>query len=237
MPAALAQATGLRGTWEYRALTHRRAITLSDGIILVGATAVAFAGVRQYISEMAIVLFKPPVRGWTVASVLVRIPRLSGILMPFLIVFTPAVLLLRLRQPRVTIRRLFLQPGSSACGAVCLTILISMLRFCVFAGRCLLAEGRNSLRSIPLFNDPNRFWLNLYDLMSVRDPVFPAYAICCVWSLLAISRLFRAERSWIDYIGRIIGGIWIAMFLCEILSDQFPYLFPSLFPDFGEGFQ
>ncbi len=108
------------------------------------------------------------------------------------------MLTLRSRQPRAPIRRLVLQPGTSACFVVTVAALYDKVEFDM--GQMLAVEALWRVRSA---SD----WI--YFLTSE-----PSYKLACIvpvtWILLALGRRQRPEPGWIDRSGRLLGWGWIA---------------------------
>jgi hypothetical protein len=46
-----------------------------------------------------------------------------------------------------------------------------------------------------------------------------AVALAVVWLILAASRRFRPEPSWIDRLGRVLGVLWITVAVCRGWSE------------------
>ena len=97
----------------------------------------------------------------------------------FLLGMTPAFLLVRLRRPRPPIRALLRQPGSVAGLAI------------IFGQ--VWVTG----------------WLHRLFFGRLNDPTVTAIAVggtvTLAWALLALSRKWEAERSWVDRLGRLLG--------------------------------
>jgi hypothetical protein len=103
---------------------------------------------------------------------------------------TPALLLIRATPPRPSIRAILRQPGTIACLAV--------------AFGCLWVLG----------------WLDrlLAGKMNYRCGIAIAVGgtVTFAWSVLALSKQWQAEPSWIDRTGRILGCAAIAAALLVI---------------------
>ena len=118
-----------------------RKFTLLDAVILLAATAIGLAGVREYFDMLFTQSFRLPSGGWTPGAILGHIPRVLEILFPLLVAWTPAVLVLRLRRPRPVLRRLFLQPGASACGAITLALVLGLSEILVDFSYQIMISG------------------------------------------------------------------------------------------------
>jgi hypothetical protein len=122
--------------------------------------------------------------------------------LPVLAAWTPALLFLRLRQPRPPLRRVFRQPGTVACIAA--TLAMSIELFFV----------------VPLFAFGSRF--ADVETLFIRYSPEVSFAIIGSWSVHALTDRTRSEPSWIDLAGRITGAAWIACTALEWASLAFP---------------
>jgi len=164
----------------HRRVEPCRRFTLLDGMILVGGAAVGFAGARAGLEEYYDYWF-------------IEAHQFAGFT---LMLASVLVLILRLRKPRPTLRRIARQPGAVACAAVV----------------AVQVEGTiNSLISDSITEEWGRFsrldsaiWALLCDFVPTMVMVVP---IC--WVLLILLRRHRPERGWIDRSGRVVGWAWI----------------------------
>jgi hypothetical protein len=164
----------------------KRTFTLLDAMALVAATAIGFAWVRSnwYFYDYS----------WPWID---SVPEMLG---PLLMTWTVAIVGLRLASPRPRIRRLALQPGSAACGAVAFTFLMKSLSYFVDV------FARN--KHIPWGMFRHRFvWVELIGNAIIGGPYH--YVVTAVWGVLFLSRRCRPEPSWLDRIGRVIGLSWL----------------------------
>ena len=104
---------------------------------------------------------------------------------------TMALLLVRLRKPRPTMRRLIRQPGFAA--------IVAVLTSSVFYHAAGLMEWSHSKSE-------------LYDILFIAPVAIEKSvpAILITWSSLLITRRWRPEPSWIDRMGRLLAVLWIA---------------------------
>jgi hypothetical protein len=102
-----------------------------------------------------------------------------------LLSMTPALLLVRLRRPRPPIRRLLRQPGAVA------TLAVTFGYFWVFGWMDRLRHGRLSL--------------------PCGIAVAVGGTVAIAWALLALSRQWHSEPSWIDRMGRLVGAAAIGV--------------------------
>jgi hypothetical protein len=138
---------------------------------------------------------------------------------PGLISIGLALLVCRLRPPRPSIRRLVRQPGAVAMACVGLMLLLNAAT--MFAGRALSAgldqvwpPTRTPGVTVAVVSD------ELSQVFAVTE-VGPVIAAC--WLLLAVAGRWRAERSWVDRLGRCLGVCWIVAYLASAIAT---YLTP-----------
>ena len=169
----------------------QRRFVLADAMILIVATAIGTALVRTYLLD---IMASMPRRGiWMPPNprirtqIAMRAVLLAGV--PLLAVWTVALLLLRLRRPRPRLRRLFRQPGAIACAVV------------------MLAVPLDAPWMVLIFN--TGYWDTYNAANIIVNHVGGGYVVLGGWSTLALSGRWRAEPSWIDRAGRIIGVAWI----------------------------
>ena len=129
-----------------------------------------------------------------------------------------AVLLLRLRRPRPTLRRVVLQPGEAACLVALLVIALETIG--AMAAMVYFESSRGylgaELRTFGLAG-----WFHVRVLMRMPYPV--SCAVLASWTILCLSHRGRPERSWIDLAGRVLGWCWIVSALVFWLNQHFLY--------------
>jgi hypothetical protein len=106
--------------------------------------------------------------------------------------------LIRLRSPRVSYRRVMTQPGAVACWTSTLVFLISMTPplVCNLFKVSAEADFLSNLRRCATINE---------DLTCI----VLGYAVAASWVVLALSGQWCPEAGWIDRGGKTIGVIWI----------------------------
>ncbi|WP_406694566.1 hypothetical protein V5E97_26200 [Singulisphaera sp. Ch08] len=159
-----------------------------DLLILIAATAVGLGGMRALApaNEVFTYPYAPitpsPWLGW--ASVTAS--NWAFYLSPLLAAWTLGIVTLRLRPPRP--RRLAFQPGWVGC--------------------CAAATGSVAGTVMTVIGIRGRYgMMSFFEL--VAYPV--GVAVLAVWTHLAWSGQWRAEPTWIDRAGRIVGALWLAM--------------------------
>jgi len=132
----------------------------------------------------------------------------SIFLVPWLLVLSLVIFGLRLRAPRPRWRRLCRQPGFVACGMISAGLGLFLLIWLLHQGLARTPWGQLSPYYV-------LFW-------QFRAPFGPVYgqelivltfglglAVLGAWALLFLGGFWRAERSWLDRAGRILGAGWI----------------------------
>ena len=122
-----------------------------------------------------------------------------GLLLFFL---STACLLIRLRPPRPARRRLWCQPGFAACAAAVMGMVI-MAIVVVISNHARLGGWGNFAMQV--------FW---------RHWPCSGPAVAGAWLALIVAGCWRAERSGIDRLGRVLGACW----LVEMLIADNPFL-------------
>jgi hypothetical protein len=168
-----------------------RRFTLADALILVAATAIGLALARWYATEVLSVgsFFDAPSLRALVARLIE--PSTLGVF-----AWTGAFLVIRLRRPRSSLRRIARQPGmaaASGAAVVCATVALMMtIGVAVRSSRIpswILAFGNTA-------------------------PWMAGLAVIAATVNLALSGC-RPERGWIDTLGCALGAGWVALFLAH----------------------
>jgi hypothetical protein len=166
-----------------------------DAMVLVAAMALAFAFV-QFQGLIGILrekwfqpndgILRPPEDG-----------DMPALISSFLIPWTVALLVLRLRRPRPSRRRLLAQPGFAACAfALGTMVMIALDEYWlgVYAYRELVA-------------------FNIQNIVALNYRISVSFAPAGLWALMGACGIWRAEPSWIDRAGRALGVLWILLML------------------------
>jgi hypothetical protein len=173
-----------------------RRFTLFDAMILIGATAFALVPIRFLRWDSGVTNF------WSPAVFLRLGMMIDALLCPVALTLAPVLCALRLQHPRPGLSRVYRQPGTAACTATFVTELIfvtaSMISLFIhhFAG-----------------NSPNQhlfYRLNFVTWIWVFPMCIMGITVSAVWVVLWLSGAWRAEPSWIDRTGRILGVYWVA---------------------------
>jgi hypothetical protein len=182
-----------------RSRTPRKA-TILDGMILVAAAACGLALSRAIDSPYYVS------SNWfgRIADGVVRV---SAVL-PFLMTFTPAVLIMRLRRPRPGWRRLARQPGVAACAAAMMPVVFAWLE----AAYLEWDPRHESVFAATLPWGPG--------LVFCECGYHAGVWVLAAWLALALSGRRRSERSGIDRLGRLVGVGWLMMLAVRILGTS-----------------
>jgi hypothetical protein len=160
-------------------------------MILVAAAAVGTLAIRGTLPDLS-----------TLESDLNRAPSpgmrhfqavqfgLSAVI-PYLATLTPAMLVVRLRQPRPSLRRVGRQPGMIACAAATVAMAIEALWIASLLGR-----GSGFIQTSTVF-------------VGYAQQV--SFTVVGGWVALALSGRWRSETGWIDRVGRLLGLLWIGI--------------------------
>ncbi|MFO0954348.1 MAG: hypothetical protein U0835_24955 [Isosphaeraceae bacterium] len=122
---------------------------------------------------------------------------------PVLMTWTVAVVLLRLMPPRPPMRRLFLQPGAAACGAVAIGFAVECVSY--------LALSFARMRRFPwvLFQAGGGVGPEL--ISNTLAGASYHLLVTAAWVMLFLGRRCHPEPSWIDRAGRVIGVFWVLL--------------------------
>ena len=124
---------------------------------------------------------------------------LFGPLLPCGLVWTLAVLLLRLRHPRPARRRLARQPGTVACVAAASVAGAGGLAL------LLVLTAKFYTRAEPVALT-DRFVARLLEGMAPSMGL----GVLVAWLMLVLNKTWRPEPSWVDRMGRVVGAFWVA---------------------------
>jgi hypothetical protein len=166
-----------------------RRLTLADALLLVAATAIGMALARWYATDVMSggSFFDAP-------SLRTLVARLIEPLTLGVFAWTGAFLVIRLRRPRSSLRRLVRQPGmAAACGAVV---------GCAIAG-LMMAIG------VAVGSPRAPSWILAFGNAA---PWMAGPAVIASTVNVALSGC-RLERGWIDMLGCALGACWVALFV------------------------
>jgi hypothetical protein len=159
--------------------------------------------------------FVRPKGGWTSLEVFGVLPNALLTPFPMLAAGTLTMLALRLVQPRPPVNRLPLQPGTAACGAA--TIAMIMVGFSLVAESFVYVVLRGN--SWLDFVEEVPFWTFLFFRFVSCTPPAACCAILSVWIVLALSRHGRFGNDWVERAGCVIGALWLITALSWWVQD------------------
>jgi hypothetical protein len=195
-----------------------RRFTLLDALVLATATAAGLATIWFEVTSLSVYGFDKPRDGWSPRSLAVFGGRALVSSQLLLAPWTLALLALHLRRPRPPLRRLALRPGAVACLAAAAGMAFGALQL---LGRIIslrAIEGRPLRETGPLaISTPFDFLRLLYFFL---DSEAIACGILAAWTLLALGRRGRPDRSWLDRSGCALGLLWLAAALGGWYLDE-----------------
>lgn len=163
-----------------------RPLAILDGMVIVAAVACGVALARTIARDAG-------PWPWFDASLDVARPGSYFLLPP-----TLALIALRLRRPRPSLRRVLIQPGMAACCAVAVITAVDAVSWLIY-GLQVGSEGRVDFVA--------RYWRGNWG--------HPAWGVAAVCLALVLGRRWRRERGWIDGFGRLLGVLWMLTLLCD----------------------
>jgi hypothetical protein len=189
---------------------------LGDAMILIVAAALAMAITKQVDARppFILVIGAVPISAFgseAMGATLWIVKWIS----PWLVTLAGALLVIRCRQPRPRLRRIWRQPGALASTLGILAL--------IFVG--LVSLGRPAFLFLilllggfpgPYTNPP----MGLADILG--DATFyGGTLILGSWLTLALAGRFRREPGWIDGLGILVGSCWITAHLISWVSLRF----------------
>jgi hypothetical protein len=188
----------------------RRRLTVLDAVALVAATAFGLAWGQAAWPSLADGWFIPPRGGWSMLAALAAVPHALLMTFSLLVSFTLCLLPLRLIRPRPHPRRLPLQPGTAACVAAAIAL--------VLEGVSLLADYVSYVQlrgnSWTDFVEEKPFGAFVYLKLASEAAPAAGGAILSAWAILWLGRRCRTAPDWVEWAGRIVGILWLVTAVC-----------------------
>jgi hypothetical protein len=220
MPAKSGQS--LVGQMEGTSMSPNRSrrMSLLEAILMVGSAAVGF-GLFELSHRT---LFKgliwiadsgfPNIQSWSTLEALVTCSDITVFLLPVIIPWTFLLILLRMRSPRPSWRRIWRQPGMAAC-------LVAVFAWLWTAVALLLAMNVEHIARARRVITPAD-WAQKY----LSDEVFMyvGLAVAAVWVVQYSSGRWRRSADWIDMLGRVVGALWVAIGLVWTLREYIEFV-------------
>ncbi|MFI5457030.1 MAG: hypothetical protein ACHRXM_16415 [Isosphaerales bacterium] len=171
-----------------------RKFTLVDAMVLIAAVGVGFVLIREYLDNPLVrrVLWLVS-HDWALSTLWRLGTVLSGMLAPLAVALSLALWILRFRQPRPVLRRVFRQPGMVACSA-------AVIETSMFVLKALFSEYY-LFQKAGMMPQLTHLWI-------IRLP-WNGEVVAVAWMLLWLSGSWRSEPSWIDRAGRVLGVYWV----------------------------
>ena len=189
-----------------RSRTMPRPFTISDGMLLIAASAAGLAWSGSAWKQLG-APFQAMATEW--AGVWERLTVLAALSLPLLTGWTLTIFVLIWRKPRPRWRRASRGPGMTAA-------LAAMVGLATIAAIYLALLGREGMRT----NWSPELWDELagglLQFFAMASPLV-GFAVLVSWVIQAIQGRWRAEPTWIDRFGRLLGMLW--MVAGAILSD------------------
>jgi hypothetical protein len=164
-----------------------RRFSIFDGMILVVVCAVSLAGVRALRG-----LSETPVAWWGVWALYDS----AWIALACSLALIP----LRLHGLRPRPRLLWRQPGWLACLGVLLAVFVCLAQQLLNASVILIQRPKTPASGV---------MRRLFTTAALRVPNQVVFSVAAIWVVLALSGRWTSEKSWIDRLGRLLGGYWI----------------------------
>ncbi|WP_435008512.1 hypothetical protein P12x_005719 [Tundrisphaera lichenicola] len=184
-----------------------RPLTLMDVMVLVAATAAAFAMERFFEGKVGVRATLNLPGDW-LQRLWVGMPTYLAVS------WSLALIPLRWAGLRPSTSRIARQPGMVACVAT--------------IGAMILGIGLNAAQAAMTLSvdqpgmtytySPNYYW---YGGTGMIGPV-----VTGAWVALALGGRWSPERSWIDRLGRLLGAYWVISFPMTILHPIVAWLVP-----------
>jgi hypothetical protein len=185
----------------------KRPFRLADGMVLVAATAVAFAIFRQGLSgQVAFSTFGGAGEQWLFFWM--------HQVVPFPAMWSLAVFGIAVRDRSAGRRRKPRDPGVVACCAAVVALTLTTLVASTFYTLHVLEE----IRAIPRIFTHARNSHAMPPFANAPMEEIVGAAVLGAWSAMAASGRWRARPSWIDRAGRILGILWIGLFLTYLYA-------------------
>jgi hypothetical protein len=182
---------------------RRRGLNLGDAMILVAATAVGCSQVDWNLLNTRISWVH---RHASFSYVTARWA-FNMVVYPSWLTWTFAVLAIELRPPRPAFRRLARRPGVIA------SLLVSLFAP-IFLAQSILNVNWRGINVRPW-----HLGMPIPSTVLCLLPYPSALLVIGAWLTLAVGRRWKAEPSFIDRSGRLLGFGWIAFFLADQIEN------------------
>jgi len=179
-----------------------RKFTLLDAMIITAAVGIGLFVVRDINADWSGVT--PTKLGGTINLLSAYTHPIN----PVMLAVTLSALVISIRRPRPSIRRVLRRPGTIACfGAIAVTLLESVQG--ILCDWTMSFDDANDnisefVRNCSFEDLHNTLWGVYWGL-----PTRIGHTVTVLWLVLIISGRWHPEPNWIDRMGRILGVFWI----------------------------
>ena len=171
---------------------------IADLLFLVAASALGLA-----LTRFVILSLDEDSTASEASRIMLTGTRYLFAVLPTALMWTIALLILRFRSPRPSLRRLIRQPGMIACVAVAVSIVLRSTGLLILG---LRTSFDHSNLEIPVNWDE---WLGTYFFVSLASEV--GVVVLCAWVVLILSGDWRLGRGWIERASVFLGIFWIGI--------------------------
>jgi hypothetical protein len=182
-----------------------RPFRIAHGMILVAATAIAFAIFRY--SQPANLNFTTLGGRWE-QWLFYWMHRV----VPFPASWSIALLVIDRYEQRSGRRRGARHAGIVACYAATIAVALTSVISMMFS----LVHVLEDLQVVPKVLSHGRHALSPFDNAPMEEIV--GAAVLGAWAALSAGRRWRTESSWIDRLGRVLGCCWIGLFVLYVYA-------------------
>jgi len=165
-------------------------------MVLIAATGIALLPLRLFLAG-----FPGISAGSTPAQILRLGLIVDAMLCPVAWSLSLALWVLRLRQPRPGLPRVFRQPGMAASTAI-------LVYSSFFMTATLISLFLNYFSS-GIFTQHMFIPMNFVMWILILAMSFMGITVFAVWTVLWLIGAWRPEPSWIDRAGRVLGIYWV----------------------------
>jgi hypothetical protein len=180
-----------------KAYAKARPFTLLDAMVLIAAMAIALLPFRFFLS-----VFEGLSATLSVAHRIVEVVFVTDALIcPLALSLSLALWVLRLRQPRPGLPRVFRQPGMAASTAILVYLSLFMTATLISLFLNYFASG--------IFGSHMFLTFNYLIFILIMPMSLMGVSVSAVWIVLWLIGAWGPEPSWIDRAGRVVGIYWV----------------------------
>ncbi len=154
---------------------------------------------------------------WSTMRAIVMMTDITVLMLPVVFPWTLLLIALRMRPPRPSWRRVWRQPGMAGCLAALFGCLWS-----VGVLMALIASMELGILPRPSKTITADVWAQKF--LSEEVFMYAGLAVAAVWLLMCVTGRWRKSYDWIDFLGRIIGALWIVIGLVWTLHEYYEFV-------------